>query len=400
MSLIDELADPSCWERFYLYKSSLCCAQRFTKALRAFIDGECYADVYRAVRDGKPFPLPRKSVISKMSSARKRTVYTYPHDENVVLKLMTHLILRRYDNLFCPNLYSFRPGRTVKDALRYLTGLEGVDRMYSYKVDISNYFNSIPVNALIPELEQVMSDDPVLFGFLRDLLEEERVIDGDTVITENKGIMAGTPQASFFANLYLRGLDRYFYERGIPYARYSDDILILGKTEEEVRRHASYVREYLASRGLTVNPDKESYSTPGEGWVFLGFCYRAGVIDIAPASVLKIKAKMRRKMRSLMRWTARKGELPARGASAFIRIFNSKLFEHRADEMSDNELTWSKWYFPVINTDRSLKAIDHYAQECVRYLVSGTRGKARFRVSYEDMKALGLRSLVGEYYGS
>ena len=134
--------------------------------------------------------------------------------------------------------------------------------------------------------------------------------------------------------------------------------------------------------------------------MFLGFCYRAGVIDIAPASVLKIKAKMRRKMRSLMRWTARKGELPARGASAFIRIFNSKLFEHRADEMSDNELTWSKWYFPVINTDRSLKAIDHYAQECVRYLVSGTRGKARFRVSYEDMKALGLRSLVGEYYGS
>ena len=85
---------------------------------------------------------------------------------------------------------------------------------------------------------------------------------------------------------------------------------------------------------------------------------------------------------------------------AFIRIFNSKLFEHRADEMSDNELTWSKWYFPVINTDRSLKAIDHYAQECVRYLVSGTRGKARYRVSYEDMKALGLRSLVGEYYGS
>ena len=38
--------------------------------------------------------------------------------------------------------------------------------------------------------------------------------------------MAGVPLASFFANVYLGELDRIFEKKGIPYLRYSDDIII------------------------------------------------------------------------------------------------------------------------------------------------------------------------------
>ena len=400
MSLTDELGNPASWEKFYEYKTSQTGSRKTAKLLREYIDGECYLDVYESIRCGEPFPLPRKAVISKMSSLKKRTVYIYPQDENITLKRLTHLLLRRYDHLFCPNLYSFRPDKTVKDAVRYLTGIPGIDNMYSYKVDISNYFNSIPVDRLIPDLEEVLSDDPELCSFLTGLLDEPHVLDDGKAVEEAKGIMAGTPQASFYANLYLRDLDRFFFDRGIPYARYSDDILVLGRTYEETLEYSRIIKDHLLSRGLTVNPDKESYSSPEDGWVFLGFSYRRRVIDIAPASVIKIKAKMRRKARALMRWSKRKGESPDRSAAAFIRIFNRKLFDSDpdSDPAGDNELTWSKWYFPVINTDESLKVIDHYAQECVRYLLSGTRGKGRYRVTYDDMKRLGLKSLVHSYY--
>ena len=57
------------------------------------------------------------------------------------------------------------------------------------------------------------------------------------------------------------------------------------------------------------------------------------------------------------------------------------------------------WYFPVINTAESLGVIDRYAQDCLRFLLSGKRTKARFSVRYEDMKKLGYRNLVHEYYG-
>ena len=42
--------------------------------------------------------------------------------------------------------------------------------------------------------------------------------------------------------------------------------------------------------------------------------------------------------------------------------------------------------------------IDLYAQDLLRFLISGTHTKSRFNVRYKDLKELGYRSLVNEYY--
>ena len=393
-SLIDELSSRDTWERYCTYKNSIISSSTAPDIIREYIDSGSYDKVCKAIMNGEDLPLASKSVISKMSSQKKRTVYTYPYDWNLNFKLLTYLLLRKYDHLFCNDLYSFRPARTAKDAVRKFVRMPEIGAMYSYKVDISNYFNSVPVDRFVSVLKDTLSDDPRLADLLVTLLEEPHVIDRRNVICEEKGIMAGTPQASFYANLYLKDMDRSFYDRGIPYARYSDDIIVFAPSREEVEQYASEIRSFLTSKGLTVNPDKECFTTPEEGWTFLGFSYCDGVVDIAPASVKKIKQKMRRKARALKRWYDRQGKDPKSAAVAFIRIFNRKLF----DMNDENDLTWSKWYFPVINTDKSLHEIDRYAVECLRYLITGSRGKARFNVKYEELKELGLRSLVNEYY--
>ena len=206
--------------------------------------------------------------------------------------------------------------------------------------------------------------------------------------------MAGTPLACFYAHLYLKDLDRQFEEQGISYARYSDDIIVFAETEEKLNSYVDTIRDFLAEKHLVMNPDKEIVTGPGQQWTFLGFSYQSGVLDIAPASVDKLKGKMRRKREALRRWQRKKELTGDKAAKAFIRVFNRKLFE--ASE--ENDLTWSRWYFPVINTADSLKVIDLYAQDCIRFLISGRHTKARFNVRYEDMKALGYRSLVHEYY--
>ena len=392
MSLLDMLSDREQWEKFYEYKTSLVCPKQFSAELRAFIDREGYLPVCERIGRGEAFPLPRKSVVSKMSSQKKRIVYTYPKDENTVLKLLTYLLLRKYDGLFSPNLYSFRPGRTAKDAFR--CACRGAAGTYSYKVDVSNYFNSVKIPLLLPILEEALSDDEPLYRFLRSLLAEEFVLEGGKEVEEEKGIMAGTPLASFYANLYLSDLDRSFYEDGVLYARYSDDIIVFGDSEEAVRKYAGRIKEYLFSVGLEVNPAKESFCAPEEGFTFLGFRYTDGTVDIAPATVRKLKGKMRRKARGLLRWRIRNDVDGESAAKAFIRIFNRKLL----DDPTDNDLTWSCWFFSVINTAKSLREIDRYAADCLRYLISGKRTKARFNVRYEDLKRLGYRSLVHEYY--
>jgi nucleoside diphosphate kinase len=394
MSLIDMLFEKSSWERFYEYKAGLRCSKRFKKELREFIDSSAYMEYEQAIKTSQDLPVPTKSIISKMSTQKKRTVYKYPYNFNMILKLLTYLTLRKYDHIYTNTLYSFRPGVCAKDAIMALCRSKDITKKYSYKIDVSDYFNSIPVEGICKALDDTVTDDVELLAFMKALLKEERVRSGEDMITEQKGIMAGTPIASFYANLYLKDLDEYFSGRGITYARYSDDIIVFADSEAELAEYKETILDHLKSKGLKVNPDKEVTATPEEGFTFLGVEVKNGEIDIAPASVVKLKQKMRRKARALDRWHHRKGIDGTKAAAAFIRIFNHKLLELN----DDSDLTWSLWFFPVITTTKSLHEIDLYAQELLRFLISGKHTKARFNVRYEDLKELGYRSLVNEYY--
>lgn len=393
--MLNLLDSPQVWQDFVAYRQSgghMSTAQE--RALTAFVETEAYRPVVERIRRGGTFAPPEKSAISKKHAAKKRIVYTYAEDENWVLKLLTHLLQQKYDHLFADNLYSFRQGTGVRDAVRRLTGTRGIRKMWSYKVDISNYFNSVPVDRVQMLLEETLADEPKTARFLESLLTNPLVEDNGALIPEEKGIMAGTPISTFLANLYLAHMDHYFADAGVLYARYSDDIIVFAPTEEALMQYRARIRDFLSEAGLSVNSDKEEQTAPGEMWTYLGICFRDGVIDVAPVSVEKLKAKMRRKTRALARWQARKGLDGVDAVKAYIRTFNRKLFENTAE----HELTWTRWYFPLINTSDSLKIIDAYSQQCIRFLATGRHTKAAYNFRYADMKALGYRSLVNAYY--
>lgn len=393
MELLPCLSDPALWQQYYEYKKARLMNWE-DRELADFIRQEKYLPIVENILHGVPFPPPRRSEISKMNSSKKRVVYTYPKGENMVLKLLTYLVLRKYDYLFPPNLYSFRAGRSARDAIAHLSAVPGIGRMYAYKADISDYFNSIPIEKLLPLLQRALSDDPQLYRFIAGLLSSPTVNDGGTLRDEKKGIMAGTPISTFLANLYLAELDGHFAAKGRIYARYSDDMILFSPSEEALEADVAYIHQTLRDAGLSMNPSKESRFAPGDAWVFLGFSYQDGKIDIAPASVEKLIGKMRRKTRALSRWKDRHGKEPVHAARAFIKVFNRKLFETSAE----HELTWARWYFPAITTDVSLRRIDHYAQDCIRYLATGKHNKSAYNFRYEQMKQLGYTSLVNRYY--
>lgn len=395
MEILSRLQDAATWQVYLAYKveHGHLTRQEETR-LSTFIDEQRYLPVVQGILEGKTFPPPRKAIISKMHSLKKRIVYIYPEDENLVLKLMTYLLLRSYNHLFPKNLYSFRANCSAKDAIGRLANTPNIQSMWGYKVDIHDYFNSIPVERMLPILKGALSDEPLLYAFLASLLTNPLVNDKGKIHPEEKGIMAGTPVSTFFANLYLADLDKLFLQRNRVYARYSDDIILFAPTRECLEQDISLIYEYLQQVGLTVNPKKECRTKPGEKWSFLGFSWHNGVIDIAPASIEKLKGKMRRKARALHRWQNRKQVEPVHAARAFIKVFNKKLLENSVD----SDLTWAKWYFPTITTADSLRIIDQYAQSCIRYLATGKRTKAAYNFRYEDMKALGYISLVHRYY--
>ena len=126
----------------------------------------------------------------------------------------------------------------------------------------------------------------------------------------------------------------------------------------------------------------------------LGLSYHDGEIDVCAHSMRKLKSRMRRKAKALIRWKHSKEKEGWMAARAFVKYFNKRLYTSE----DPHEINSSRWYFPLITTDKSLKVLDVYMQECIRYIVTERRSKSRYNFRYEQIKSLGYRSLVHEWY--
>jgi len=162
----------------------------------------------------------------------------------------------------------------------------------------------------------------------------------------------------------------------------------------ELEECREYIESYLAQEGLTINPKKIYYSEPHNHWSFLGIKYKDGVVDISDVSLKKMKAKMRRKARTLYRWKIKNNASDDRAIKAYIKAMNNKLYNNP----NKHELTWTRWFFPLINTSDSLHKLDTYLLECIRYIATGKHTKANFNLRYQTIKEYGYRSLVNEFY--
>ena len=393
-SIISQLDDQAVWEEFLAHRLM---KGRFTWPMFSdaddYVADEGYLPVARAFIRGEGPGIPERKCINKMGTGKKRTVYCYSPEETRVLKLIAYL-LYRYDDRFAPNCYAFRRGVKASDAIfRIRKALRG-RKMWAYKLDIHDYFNSISIPILLPKLRELFSDDPQLYGFFERMLIDGRALADGEVVRENRGVMAGTPTSPFLADVYLMDVDRHFYEAGVIYARYSDDIILFAQDKEELDRHKATMLDFLKEYRLEVNPDKERIYSPDEPFEFLGFKCHGNAIDISGAVRTKMKGKIRRAARSLQRWRAAKGVDAEQAMKALIRKFNAKFFE--GDD--PDSLSWSRWFFPVINRTKGLKEIDLYLQQYIRYLSTGRHTRTNYRVRYKDLKALGYRSLVHEFY--
>ena len=394
MSLIDLLDDKATWEDFFHYKQDKGHLSRKDEAaLSGLIDSEAYLPVARAIKQGKELSPPQKILINKLGTTRKRTVYSFGFEEMWVLKLLSWL-LYRFDDRQPEGCYSFRRNYGAHKAFRDIARTPGINGLWCCKLDISDYFNSINVEQMLHILEDVLAEDMVLFDFFERLLTADTALWEGKLLREKRGVMAGTPTAPFLANFYLRSLDAWCREHNLPYARYSDDIIIFAETQEDIRYCRDNAIRIITEYGLDINKDKEYIAAPGKAWEFLGMSYQEGVIDLSEATKAKLKGKIRRKARALRRWMLRKGASPGRAQQAFIRSLNRKFYDSR----DSHDLTWTRWFFPLLTTSAGIQEIDHYLQQYARYIPTGRFNGANYRVDYRGLKALGFRSLVHEYY--
>ena len=393
-SILTQLTRQETWEEFLAYRlmKGRFTWHEFDEADR-FVEQETYLHLAQRIARGDGIGIPRKKIVNKMGTGKKRVVYSFAHDEMVILKLLAFK-LYDYDACFSPNCYAFRRGIKASDAIFRIRQTIGNRQMWAYKLDIHDYFNSISIDILLPMLAEMMADDQPLYHFFEKMLTDNRVEYNGEIIHEQHGVMAGTPTAPFLADVYLKEVDRHFYDADIVYARYSDDIVLFDPDHETLMAYKSRMAEFLKKYQLEVNPDKERIYSPEEAYEFLGFKCHAYDIDISEATKKKMKGKIKRAAKSLMRWSNKNHMEPEKAMKALINRFNRVFFENDNNEL----LTWSRWFFPVINRTDGLKEIDHYLQQNIRFLSTGKHYKGNYKTDYAQLKHLGYRSLVNEFY--
>ena len=393
-SIIKQLTQQDVWEEFLAYRllKGRFTWHEFYEADR-YVEREEYLPLAQRIVQGEGLGIPKKKIINKMGTGKKRVVYSFAPDEMTILKLLAFK-LYDYDKWFSPNCYAFRRGVKASDAVFDIIHAIGDQKMWAYKLDIHNYFNSIPIDILLPMLKEMMADDEPLYHFFERMLTNDRVIYNGETIQEKHGVMAGTPTSPFLANVYLKAVDKHFHDAHVTYARYSDDIIIFAPDLDTLEEHKSRMADFLKQYQLEMNPDKEKVYSPDEAYEFLGFKCHGRDIDISEATVKKMKGKIRRAAKSLMRWSSKKYIEPEKAMKGLINHFNRVFFEDGDTET----LTWSRWFFPVINQTNGLKEIDHYLQQNIRFLSTGKHNKTNYKTDYAQLKRLGYKSLVNEYY--
>ena len=104
--------------------------------------------------------LPVKKMVNKEGSKKSRVVYSFEDEISIPLKFIAFK-LHKYDNRLSDNCYSFRQGYGVKNAINKIKRNNKIKSMFCYKIDISNYFNSIDPDTLLDRISFLKEEDAV-----------------------------------------------------------------------------------------------------------------------------------------------------------------------------------------------------------------------------------------------
>lgn len=344
------------------------------------------------------FPIPVKKEIAKYKNSKKRTVYTFGEPYNTYMKAMNFILQDNnlYSNKFCVNSVAYQKGKSVKHyVLKLKEELKKGNRKEYIKSDFSNYFNSIDQKILFEKLDLffIPEDDDFKNLIKNLLLRPEVQVNSDIVNIIEKGVMAGIPISGYLANIYMNDVDWIMYKKHIYYTRYADDVIILTNNIEKDKK---FFEEQLAPLNVTLNPKKVEQGLVKEGLVFLGFHIQNKEININQRSLDKMKTRIKRRSKWFNMWLSKNNVKREIAAKTFIKGMNGKFYA----KDSEDQTCWMEWYGKIITTDVSLKEIDTYMAQYIRYILTGKQKgyKKNAEVPYEKLKELGFRPLVNEYW--
>ena len=162
-------------------------------------------------------------------------------------------------------------------------------------VDLKSDFNDIPHDLIFKlirrRIDGVPPPDERLVTLIARALKAGVVVDGKFEKT-TKGVLQSSPLSPILSNIVLNEMDQELDRRGLTYARWADDFVILLKSRRSAHRVMERITRYLEeTMGLPVNREKSEVALMREV-TFLGFRIYRLKIRVSDQSIAKFKRRI------------------------------------------------------------------------------------------------------------
>jgi RNA-directed DNA polymerase len=196
----------------------------------------------------------RRHYIPKPGGTELRPLGIPTVRDRVVQTALRMVLEPIYERDFAEHSYGFRPGRGCQDALRRVDHLLRDGYTHVVDVDLKSYFDTIPKDRLLTQLEERVTDGRILA--LVELFLAQPVLEEAREWTPSAGTPQGAVISPLLSNIYLDPLDHLMAAGGYEMVRYADDVVVLCRSPEDAATALAQIQQWTATAGLTLHPVK------------------------------------------------------------------------------------------------------------------------------------------------
>jgi RNA-directed DNA polymerase len=213
--------------------------------------------IWNRMSSGSYFPPPVRAVpIPKKSGGGQRILGVPTVSDRIAQMVVKQLIEPELDQVFLPDSYGYRPGKSALDAI-------GVTRQRCWKYDwvlefdIKGLFDNLPHDLLLKAVRKHVKCQWALL-YIERWLTAPMEQNGQR-IARDRGTPQGGVISPVLANLFLHYAFDVWMERtypDLPWCRYADDGLVHCRSEQEAKAVKAALQARLAECQLEMHPTK------------------------------------------------------------------------------------------------------------------------------------------------
>ncbi len=254
-----------------------------------------WEDLRRQLLAGTYQPKPVKRQVIPKSGGGVRELGIPCALDRFIQQAILQVLQPRFDPLFSPHSYGFRPGRRAHDAVRAAQQYIQEGRRWVVDVDLEKFFDRVNHDVLMGKLARRIGDKRLL-RLIRRYLEAGIMVNG-VVMERQEGAPQGGPLSPILANVLLDEVDKELEKRGHAFARYADDCNVYVRSRRAGERVMRTLRRLFTRLRLRVNEAKSAVASPPDrkflGFSFWGMSGPTVKRRAAPQALARMKERVR-----------------------------------------------------------------------------------------------------------